>query len=59
MRRDIAVEDLSALLQERNYIWLRASQAEWAENPLGKELELEEFRASVLGDDELIAKQAE
>ena len=40
-------------------IWLRASQTEWAENPLGKELELEEFRASVLGDDELIAKQAE
>jgi len=40
-------------------IWLRASQAEWAENPLDKEVELEEFRASVLGDDELIAKQAE
>ena len=40
-------------------IWLRASQAEWAENPLDKEVELKEFRASVLGDDELIAKQAE
>ena len=35
-------------------IWLRASQAEWAENPLDKELELKEFRTSVLGDDELI-----
>ena len=40
-------------------VWLRASQAEWAENPLDKEVELKEFRASVLGDDELIAKQAE
>jgi hypothetical protein len=37
-------------------IWLRASQAEWAENPLDKEVELKEFRASVLGDDEWIAK---
>ena len=37
-------------------IWLRASQAEWAENPLDKEVELKEFRASVLGDDELIAR---
>ena len=40
-------------------IWLRASQAEWAENPLDKDVELKEFRTSVLGDDELIAKQAE
>ena len=37
-------------------IWLRASQAEWAENPLDKEVELKEFRTSVLGDDEWIAK---
>ena len=35
-------------------IWLRASQAEWAENPLDKDVELKEFRTSVLGDDELI-----
>ena len=37
-------------------IWLRASQAEWAENPLDKEVQLKEFRTSVLGDDEWIAK---
>ena len=39
-----------------SYKHRECAQAEWAENPLDKELELKEFRASVLGDDELIAR---
>ena len=35
---------------------MRASQAEWAENPLDKEVELKEVRTSILGDNELIAR---